>query len=325
MESLEISLAVQEDKADLSSKFRALLSNQKSLHFPDFLSPPNPGLYNLIPFEWFSKWKGFLESTEAETSTPGAIDFTYLICQHKKLKFSPHPSDLSSDVVGTPQGIFVLLRQSDYLALEKKYSSIGGIDSISLFVEMKTNSSEPELLNWDSLRLTTNPQVCMECVQKRIEEESTSKLFYEEGAIDILIVDKAPSESAKMTARNTRKSKRSRKGNTRSCTLFPISSEDSIMMLRLKIYENLEVSPVAQRLFHGLEEIGIGDHGNDMKLQDLKIENGSTLYLLITEANSDDEYSMFLGHINKLESESNSQIQRVPEIGFQGSILCSRK
>jgi len=268
--------------------------------FPDTV-PPKNGEYVLVPQAWVDSWNEYLQSEDAN---PPVISPGELLCPHGKLKYSLLPKSSSS--TGTEHGKIAPLRKSEFETLKKLY----GADEKQVRFSLEGDGS------WTNTAMTIFPEICQSCLKQRCSLEKMQRLFYEEGELTVIVLDpEAPipdgpdghtSSSTGSSRRKRPRRKRASKGKTTISIVA--NSEDTVGLIKMKIYEHQECAPGQQMLYFQRKLLD-----DSVKLKDCDVEDGSTLYLKIDPAKSGE--LNFADHLPP-EERSNSM-----EVGFGGSAL----
>eukprot|EP00475_Leptophrys_vorax_P041075 TRINITY_DN7715_c0_g1_i6.p1 TRINITY_DN7715_c0_g1~~TRINITY_DN7715_c0_g1_i6.p1 ORF type:complete len:1184 (+),score=297.27 TRINITY_DN7715_c0_g1_i6:1285-4836(+) len=349
---------LQSHKNEEMNKLRPLYVRKSAENFPELVAAPNPGTYYLIPYGWYCIWKQYLSDLHV-TARPGPIAFDSLLCPHSLLSFNPVPLviDESSkqpfaDTGGCPSGVMVPVKESEWQILNSLYATSGTVPHVMVqYVPREGCSPDGVSFPWENLDVITSPEICLDCIQARIEEERRNKRCFIDGEITVVTISSEPTaelqSSASSSGRRSRRSRAANRGGKQRSILVDVSSSDTLGALKLKIFEQLDIDPLAQRLFLGTKELGkldgnkkstrrrTGDNDDDddqlvinltshvdedsLTLESLGITNHCTVHLLKEE----DEEAYLKRQMSALEASERAARSNEPEVGFRGTMLFS--
>jgi len=265
--------------------------------------PPKRGVYYLIPHAWVISW---LDYVQGGTTKPSKLSSEDLLCQHKKLKFSIYPKHFRSN--GTEPGEFVFVKSSEFSALKDIY----GASENQVVV---TFNSSTQL--WESVVYECNPLECKTCINERTMLEKAQKLFYTEGELNIVELDQespVPNESANISSNTKRKRRRPQRRKlklSKSSFSIVVDANDTVALLKLKVFEVNEYSPAQQMLYYN--RVPLLDDSKTLK--DLEIEDGATLYLKVDSKKSAD--------FNFASMLPDEDVMVRQERGFESTLLAN--
>jgi ubiquitin carboxyl-terminal hydrolase 48 len=333
LKDTESKTELKNEKNEEIIRLKSLYSRKFADSFPHPQAAPSPGIYYLLPYGWYSYWKQYLSDIN-NSRRPGAIVLDSLLCQHSHLYFNPVPLSEDSNhdefLVGCSSGVMVLAREDEWKALIELYSTDGKCREIKVTYSNREHVPTSLLSTWENLEVDSFPPICHDCISARLDAEKQSKKSFVNGEITVSTISSEPfATDVSNGSSSVKRSRRARANNRKhkSCVI-EVSSGDTLMSLRLKIFEQLDVNPIAQRLFLGTKELKatmIDGEEDDPTLQSLGIMNHSTVNLLISDKNhnEDDEDAFIMKQISRLEAQERKNKSNEPEVGFRGTKLSS--
>jgi len=152
---------------------------------------------------------------------PGDIDIGKFVCHHGDIALDPSNPKHMAEIV--------LLNDDQWKRIKSKYNS---------YAEIKYDYK-----NKKNNEITPKP--CRECLEQREKLEKEALLQFQDKEVQ-LICSNAPPESSWQTA-GVRRSKRNK--NKETISKVVCSATDTIGLLRLKIFESLNIAPNCQSLW----------------------------------------------------------------------------
>lgn len=172
------------------------------------------------------------------------------------------------------------------------------------------------------------PPICTECITAHEEHRTATETVYQNASLPVLFMKDEMDffklfnkEAAAPTAagvgapsaesqEGVRRSSRTTRGKRTVTSSIIADSTDQLSIVRLKVYEALNLAPGRQKLF---DSRGVALDSQVLTLRDYKVKAGDKLYVLETDS-TDDEWGF-------LDCVHTSTSSRGAEHGFGGTLL----
>ncbi len=255
-------------------------------------------LYHLLDCKWVAEWKEYIDTTGEKLhteSTPSAILSDRFICTHGLLLYDPSLL-FEKQAEGEASPEFMLVHDSTWKALVDQYPFKG--------VDVTCQQVEGSII--------TDPEVCQfGCVEHQRELDLEAKLAYQNQHIFVVkresdggVESNGNRKSHHMRTRTAGSLVATYSNHTDTKTkLTGVSATDTLHTLKLKIFQELEIIPIQQKLSKG----GTVLEQDDFTLAQYNIIPGTTLMLEKIQENQE------------LLDESRPEVEE----GFKGTVLHS--
>ncbi|DAZ97684.1 TPA: hypothetical protein N0F65_009685 [Lagenidium giganteum] len=272
----------------------------------------------LVPQIWMDAWRRYIQNVDCHP--PEMLSCERLLCRHDRLL-------LPRAFVAALEGKRIEYESVDVELVNDEemqhLCELYGAPECWYFYGHRTATSP---LQWGRCDLASvlgrahgasnnvvsiddTPVLCSECAETSEKEHQVALENFQNRVVHVQLLseDQAVPTTEALSVEATpdrRRSRRLRSGAT-ACWQILASSDDSVLVLKHKIYEEIDAVPIRQRLYFRGQVLEDG-----RSLRDCGIKAGDALYMRLSEDTADDDLVI---------AEEISQ----REVGFEDSVLLS--